>query len=163
MAARYGQTKPMSRIVFEKYDTNGNNLISESEFKNMCYDLGYCLSDDEVAVAFAMLDTDHSGSIGYDEFQSFWTTDERFDKLRLTDAQLQKVHALAEYFRYFDTDRSGSIDATEFRALFENLVQSGFQLSDVESTLARLNPEGDGEIKLNNFMSYMLEIGSLQL
>jgi len=38
--------------MFNKYDKDGSGLIDKKEFRAMCYDLGYYLSEGETDVAF---------------------------------------------------------------------------------------------------------------
>ncbi|KAJ3058255.1 hypothetical protein HDU99_006896, partial [Rhizoclosmatium hyalinum] len=55
------------RGVFAKYDTDKSGSINASEFKALCYDMGYFLSEEEVQMDLKMLDLDGSGAITYDE------------------------------------------------------------------------------------------------
>ena len=73
--------------IFEKHDVNHDGKINKAEFRNICYDLGHYFSDDELEIAFALLDSDGSGELEKEEFLTFWRSDDRFERLRLTDAQ----------------------------------------------------------------------------
>jgi hypothetical protein len=46
----------LSRRIFEKYDTDESGTIDRNEFKAMCYDLGYYLSEPETDIAFRTID-----------------------------------------------------------------------------------------------------------
>ena len=48
---------PLSKRVFDKYDNNKSGKISASEFHNLCYDMGYFLSDKERELAIMQIDT----------------------------------------------------------------------------------------------------------
>jgi Ca2+-binding EF-hand superfamily protein len=85
----------MSSVVFEriykKYDANNDGKINRQEFQKICYELGHFLSEDELTIAFALVDSDGSGQIEKSEFKTFWQTDDRFKRLRLDDAQATKL------------------------------------------------------------------------
>ncbi len=44
------------KSVFAKYDKDNNNTFNTAELGNLCYDLGYCLNDEEVNIARELLD-----------------------------------------------------------------------------------------------------------
>jgi len=84
----------MSDVVastFKKYDTNGDGKLSKDEFGQLVYDLGYHFKPEELKIAFDLLDANGSGSIDLPEFLNFWKEDNRFERLRLDDQQLQKL------------------------------------------------------------------------
>lgn len=91
----------VSQIVFKKYDEDGNG-ISTSEFRNLCYDLGHYLSEDELNMAIKFLDADGSGKIEYNEFQKWWRESNKWSKLELSDDQIRVLNQAATYFGYFD-------------------------------------------------------------
>jgi len=63
---------PLSKIVFDKYDTDKSGAISYAEFKSMAYDLGYYISDIELKLAVKNLDKTGSGEINYDSCKYFF-------------------------------------------------------------------------------------------
>lgn len=73
--------------IFQKYDSNGDGKINKTEFGKICYELGHYFSDDELEIAFGLVDSDGSGVIDKSEFLNFWRSDKRFDGLRLDDKQ----------------------------------------------------------------------------
>lgn len=97
--------KPLSRIMFDKYDTDEDGCISTSELSFLCYDRGYPMTAEEVAAAMAKLDTDGNGTLSYDEFLNWWRTDSRFAMLQLSEAQQKVVANIVEIFKRFDADR----------------------------------------------------------
>lgn len=70
----FGQRKELSRIVFDKHDTDGSGTIDADELRDLCYSFGYFLSDSDLTTALTLLDKDGSGTISYDEFKEWWTT-----------------------------------------------------------------------------------------
>ncbi|KAJ3015227.1 UNVERIFIED_CONTAM: hypothetical protein HDU68_012825 [Siphonaria sp. JEL0065] len=55
------------RQLFDRYDHDGSGSISISEFKSLCYDMGYFLTDQELALDVKLLDADGNGTLSYDE------------------------------------------------------------------------------------------------
>ena len=118
----------------DAYHASRSGNIDARELKALCYDRGYYLSEEELAVAFTELDVDGEGEIGADEFSKWcvaacrrptptlililvptcplpdacprWRTSDRFGSLQLTEAQQAAVSHLTTYFRYFDDDNS---------------------------------------------------------
>ena len=93
----YGERKPLSRIVFEKY-AEGEDQVTKEQFQNMSYSLGHYLEADALEAAFTMLDVDGSGCITYDEFHEWYTTADRWQKLELNEDQMYALHQVHEYF-----------------------------------------------------------------
>ena len=74
-----GGSRPMSEIMFEKYDTDKNGCLDHKvhrgqhrlsvhrlrvqEFEALCFAMGYALRPAEVETSCKMLDTDGSGVI----------------------------------------------------------------------------------------------------
>lgn len=83
--------KNMLQALFDKFDSNRDGRFGKGEFAKMSYSMGHYLSDYELEVAFALIDSNGSGYIERNEFERFWRTDARFDKVRLDDAQLVKM------------------------------------------------------------------------
>ena len=65
--------KPTSRLVFEKYDANGDGTIDSAELKAMCRELGRELTARELLHALRQLDADGDGRVSYDEFLAWWS------------------------------------------------------------------------------------------
>eukprot|EP00658_Telonema_sp_P-2_P082079 TRINITY_DN858_c0_g1_i4.p1 TRINITY_DN858_c0_g1~~TRINITY_DN858_c0_g1_i4.p1 ORF type:complete len:166 (-),score=40.69 TRINITY_DN858_c0_g1_i4:156-653(-) len=107
--SRGGGRKATSRIIFDKYDTDGDGTLDAEEFKFMCMDLGHDLSEDEQRYALLKLDTSGTGRVSYDDFiEKFWSTDERWDGLRLDDDELMELSCLLTEFQAFDADEDGT-------------------------------------------------------
>ena len=83
MGGPMGPRKKMFQIQFEKYDTDQSGSISFQEFKAMCFDMGYQLTDEELDIATKQLDVDQSGGIEVGEFETWWNQDQRFEHLQV--------------------------------------------------------------------------------
>lgn len=141
-----GKRKPLSRIVFDKFDADADGSLDKAQLRELCYDFGYFFSEAEMDTAFSLLDKDGSGCVSYDEFLEWWQSDDRFAKLQLSEAQQAAVHQVAEYFRHFDADRSGELDEAEFRAMFEHLAQSGLVTKAYASVLEEIDRCGPARV-----------------
>eukprot|EP01115_Flamella_aegyptia_P002637 TRINITY_DN136756_c0_g1_i1.p1 TRINITY_DN136756_c0_g1~~TRINITY_DN136756_c0_g1_i1.p1 ORF type:complete len:164 (+),score=63.79 TRINITY_DN136756_c0_g1_i1:45-536(+) len=155
--------KPISRITFDKYDKDGSGSITREEFKNLCYDMGHYLSDQELTLAMATLDRNGSGRIDYDEYLKWWSTEDRWGKLHLDEQQLQALTQASNYFRYFDKDNSGSLDHEEFKKLHADLVKNKWTTKSVEACLADLDSNNDGHIEFNEYVEWLVRLGSLPI
>merc|ERR1712205_36227 len=154
MGAPGGKRPPASRIIFNKYCTEGEETIDAAAFKFMCMDLGHQLSEEEEK--FAILKIDHSGSgkICYDDFLVWWKEDERWEGLRLDDEQLLHLSMLLTEFQAFDANDDGVIDRAEFTEMYESLKAGGVE-KPLETVLAELDVNGDGNITFNNYTDWL--------
>ena len=58
--------------IFSHFDTNRNQRIEVSEFRNLLLALGGELIDGEVEAGIEALDTNRNGTIEFDEFLVWW-------------------------------------------------------------------------------------------
>jgi Ca2+-binding EF-hand superfamily protein len=152
----------VSQRVFSKYDRDRSGVLSRWEFAEMVTELGYKLSPAELDLAVKTLDTD-GGGISYKEFQAWWRTDKRFEKLQLSDAELSRLQQAQGYFNYFDKDRSGTISKEEFRSLHADLIKHRYPLPPTpEAALAKLDGDGSGQVSFNEFIDYLHGLGGFK-
>jgi calmodulin len=57
---------------FTQADTNRDQRINLSEFREMLANLEGGMSEDEIAIGFDEIDTDDDGLIDFDEFVAWW-------------------------------------------------------------------------------------------
>ena len=60
---------------FAYNDKNKDGRISLPEFRALLADLEADVSDQESRIGFQSVDTDHDGSIDFEEFVAWWTSD----------------------------------------------------------------------------------------
>jgi calcium-binding protein CML len=176
-----GGSKPLSELAFNKYDRDKSGellrplfdrirvlfdvgSISRDEFRSLCYDMGYYLSDDEFAWAWTIVDKDGSGHVEYREFADWWKTSSRFEHLRmLDDEQMAIVCRLAELFQSQDTSNRGTLDQTQFSALRQALIEQ--DILDVNEHRAcqfeEIDRGRDGRIHFNELIAWFKHIGIL--
>jgi calcium-binding protein CML len=159
-----GAPKPLSRVMFDKYDQDGNGYISASELDYLCRDLGSNLSETEIGMAMRTLDRSGNGQIEYDEFIAWWRKGAaRWAQLEFNQEELARLTQAINYFNHFDADRSGTISADEFGALHADLTRNGFTTQTKEECLAELDRSGDNLISFNEYLDYLERIGSLRV
>lgn len=60
--------------IFQKYDRNRTGSIEQAEFARLLEALGQNITDEELAIAFDIIDTDRSGKISWKQFKNWWTS-----------------------------------------------------------------------------------------
>lgn len=76
--AHVGETKPLVRQIFERYEKNKCGWISLSNLQELCYDFGTYLSEEELHLAISEIDVDRDGRLTYEEFMVWWRTNDQF-------------------------------------------------------------------------------------
>ncbi|MDP2439329.1 MAG: EF-hand domain-containing protein [archaeon] len=149
--------------MFDKYDFDRSGNITAVEFREMVYEMGYYLSERELKMALLMLDTDGDGKVSYPEFLVWWRNDNRFKKLQLNDDQYNLMQHCAAYFQWFDKDSSGTLSKAEFRDCHADLVRNRVTDAAFEACFATLDRDGDGNISFNEYVDWLISIGSINL
>ncbi|CAF0889906.1 unnamed protein product [Rotaria sordida] len=156
-----GKTKPLSELMFKKYDVDNNGSISCNELRSLCYDLGYYLSDDEIAWAWTVMDKDGSGTIDYNEFTEWWRTSSRFEYLKMPNEQ--QAHLLGrviEIFRSYDKTNTGTLDRAQFTAMIQDLVEEGILNGSghLACEFDEIDRSHDERININELIAWLINI-----
>ncbi|KAI9202551.1 uncharacterized protein BJ171DRAFT_600816 [Polychytrium aggregatum] len=146
-----------TQAMFNKYDIDGSGAISTKEFRKLCYDLGYYLSDLELEMDLKLLDANGDGEISYSEFIKWWKNDKRFEMLQMPPQEFVTVQQSSSYFQKFDKDNSGSIDAREFKELYNDLAKHNLTTKSVTATLREIDSSKDGKISFNEYIAWLLQ------
>eukprot|EP01095_Lingulamoeba_sp_RSL-Kostka_P004497 TRINITY_DN15740_c0_g1_i1.p1 TRINITY_DN15740_c0_g1~~TRINITY_DN15740_c0_g1_i1.p1 ORF type:complete len:184 (-),score=81.61 TRINITY_DN15740_c0_g1_i1:102-653(-) len=157
-----GPPPPLYKRMFNKYDVDGNGSIGTDEFKNLAYELGYFLDDDDLALSLKLIDEDGSGEIELEEFANWWKSEDRFGQLQLSDEERETLCAAAQVFKTHDEDGSGNIDRDEFNSLHQDLVIKGFTDKDIDTCFMDLDPNNDGLISFKEYVEWLNRMGSLK-
>jgi len=97
---------------FTSVDVDGSNSITADELRKALVNGDWSLFDqDTIKMLMGLFDTDHSGTINFNEFAGLW----------------KYVNDWQGVFRHFDQDGSGSIDGRELRRALSNF---GYNLSN---------------------------------
>ncbi|KAL6612834.1 EF-hand [Neocallimastix sp. 'constans'] len=147
---------PLSKIIFNKYDTDSSGTITATEFKYMAYDLGYYISDNELEIAIKTVDSSGTGAITYDDFSKWWKNSDRWEKVKLTEENISILSTLSEEFQKFDTDKSGTIDINEFKNFYKEITKkANIFPGDEEAMFEQLDSNHDGQISFNEYVDYL--------
>ena len=65
--------------AFQKFDTDKNNCLSQPELALVAEQLGTHLTKNELGAIFGLLDSDQSGDISIQEFESWWRGEKEID------------------------------------------------------------------------------------
>ncbi|KAJ3180925.1 hypothetical protein HDU87_001571 [Geranomyces variabilis] len=149
-------SRPLSRIIFDKFDTDSSGTINVKEFRNLCYDMGYFLSDKELSLAIKLVDGDGNGEISYNEFIKWWQKENRFAALQLSPSELAELSDISLEFQRFDKDQSGTIDVREFRMLYADLVKRRMTKKTLAGMLEELDNNRDGKVSFNEYVQWVL-------
>ena len=153
-----GCSRPLVRIVFEKYDKNGSGSLNVMELQELCYDFGTYLSTDDLRLAMRDLDTDGDGMLSYEEFMVWWRTNDRFSSIRASDANSKLRQEAAAVFKKYDTDLSGDISRQEFAKLHRELQREKLVKQNLDECIMQLDQNGDGIIQFNEFITWIEEV-----
>jgi Ca2+-binding EF-hand superfamily protein len=107
--------------IFRAHDLDGSGSISADEMGEVIYKLGVNMSDDELEMVLETLDNDGSGQIDYDEFLTWWLSEDKMSAISLNDEDVERRHQLASMFLEYDDDRSGVVTYDEFDDLYDRL------------------------------------------
>lgn len=149
-----GSGVPLSRRIFNKYDSGGSGCIGVKQFQRMAADHGVWLSGEALDLAIKMIDHDGNNTIEYSEFLK-WYQQSSFSSLSLDDDTLERRHQAATLFAKYDDDKSGVIDRSEFVGLHAELKLSGLTQHSVEKALEDMDMDMDGSIQFNEFVLWL--------
>jgi Ca2+-binding EF-hand superfamily protein len=60
--------------IFQKYDRNRTGYIEAPGFARLLEALGQNITDDELTIAFDIIDTERTGKISWKQFKNWWTS-----------------------------------------------------------------------------------------
>ena len=60
--------------IFQKYDRNRTGYIEEAEFARLLEALGQNITDEELMIAFDIIDSERTGKISWKQFKNWWTS-----------------------------------------------------------------------------------------
>jgi len=158
-----GPPVPLSKGVFQKYDADKSGSISFSEFRDLCTEFGYLLSEEELNIAVKKLDTNGDGHLSYDEFVKFWSDDDRFKKLALNEQELESLQEAVAVFKKYDTGKKGIISSGDFPALHQHLVANNMTKLSCQDCMKDLDTDRNQEISFNEYVQWIVKIGATKV
>merc|ERR1712060_317795 len=106
--------------------TGGLGVMTPEQFRLKCYQNGYCLSDEELDEAFALLDKTGRGEVDFADYYRWRQHDDRFSHLeRHSSDYAEYIRQVSWYFRQYDTDLKGFLSLEQFYELWEGLEDAG--------------------------------------
>ena len=137
--------------AFQKYDINGDGVISVSELSILLGTLGLRPTEDEVVEMIAAVDANHDGVLSCSEF------------IRLMSRQhnpgLTPATQFEAIFKVFDTDGNGFISRSEFKDTLFSIGQKCTE-EELNTLIDEIDLDRDGFISQREFLSAFIEYPS---
>jgi len=159
--ARSGMHGNLAQVVFNKYDKDQNGAVDQEELQHLCMEMGTRLSDEELKLAVKILDTNGDGKIEFPEFKKWWDTNDRFARLRRSEAEIAFLNNVLASFITFDKNNDGVVDREEFKALHGVLSTSGYHTHSEQDDWDDMDRDRNGHISFNEFVDWLIR-GSQQ-
>lgn len=159
-----GEKMSLTRMVFHRYDTDGNGTITKDEFVAMLYALGRHMDEMEQEAAFSFIELNGDGRITFGEFLRWWQADDRWGLLALSESQLAALWQVGEYYQYYDEDKSGVLSYDQFLNVFHYMKESGYAVGEMaaDQIFKQIDTTKDSSINYNEFIRWMVELGVLE-
>jgi len=142
--------------VFSKYDHNHDGSVEIAELRAICMEMGALLSEEELRMAIHILDQDGNGKIEFEEFRRWWSTSDRFARLRHNEAELAFLHGAFASFLSFDRNMDGTVNKQEFTCLHKVLHDSGYRTRDVEDDWNFMDKDNSGAISFSEYVDWLI-------
>ena len=159
----FGPPKPLSQIMFQKFDADKSGHIDSKEFQQLCFALGYSLTQPELDLALKLLDNDASGQIDEAEFCAWWKKSDRWAELKLDDAELEKRKSAADTFNSYDSKKTGFIGIEDFDKFYAELVENKLTTKEKDNAKRDLDKNGDGKIVFSEYIEWLQRQGVLTI
>jgi len=159
--ARSGMHGNLAEVVFSKYDKDQDGYVDKDELQHLCMEMGTRLSEDELNLAVKILDTDGDNKIQFNEFKIWWETNDRFARLRRSEAEIAFLNGVLASFITFDTNGDGVIDFEEFKNLHTVLGSTGYHVHSQQEDWDDMDRDHNGHISFNEFVDWLI-LGSMQ-
>lgn len=143
----YLQNMDEVKKVFQRFDTNGDGMISGEELSCVMNALGSDTSPEEVARMMDEIDVDRDGCISLKEFAEFCKGD-------VDGVGDGGVEELREAFDLYDQDSNGLISATELHQILTRLGES-CSVQDCTKMIKSVDSDGDGYVNFEEFKKMM--------
>ncbi|XP_061997085.1 probable calcium-binding protein CML27 [Rosa rugosa] len=129
--------------VFNKFDENGDGLISCDELKNVLCELGCEVKSEGVQAVMSEFDKDGDDHIDLEEFT----------KLMNGSASSKDIR---DAFDVFDLDKNGLISASELHEVLNRLgLGQKCSVGECATMITKFDADGDGFVNFQEFKNMM--------
>ncbi|CAM8972539.1 hypothetical protein QQ045_028270 [Rhodiola kirilowii] len=135
--------------VFNRFDANGDGLISATELAGVLKALGTDSSPDEITRMMEQLDADRDGFINLSEFASFCKSANIAGEGCGSDEA-----GMRDAFDLYDKNGNGLISAAELHQVLHKLGES-CSVQDCEKMIKSVDSDGDGNVSFDEFKKMM--------
>ncbi|KAK3195777.1 hypothetical protein Dsin_027087 [Dipteronia sinensis] len=142
LMATYQPSIHEMRRVFDKFDSDKDGKISQSEYKAILTALGQGDKNGEVKKIFRVVDLNEDGFIDFKEFMEV----HKKGGVRTKDIQ--------SAFWMFDKNRDGKISAEDIWEVLQKLGES-CSLQDCQKMARAVDTDRDGMVDMDDFMAMM--------
>jgi Ca2+-binding EF-hand superfamily protein len=175
-AALSGVEESTLRDAFDEYDTNGNGDLDPSELRLVLKSLGFNVTARELESIVDFFDTDHSGTVSFEEMRTFARTESNNDskdddlgmmmnKLRgallgFGDDALMKMFIDPAKAKNLGSSRPSSSDlielsAEEFLDAMHSIGLKDTRLREARGLLLRMDSSNDGFVSYEELESFL--------
>lgn len=135
--------------TFKLLDSDDDGRLDKSEIEKLIRYTGSLKSDREMEQLLEPIDTDHNGSIDFEEFKRFV-----IEKDILKTLPDEVCYEMQDAFNVFDKDKDGFIDRDELKRV---LTKIGDRLPEdlADEFIAEADKNGDGKIDYLEFCKHM--------
>lgn len=159
----FAAPRPLSEIMFDKFDADRSGFIDAQEFQQLTFALGYALTPVEVEFAVKIIDTDGSGKIEKNEFSAWWKLRDRWEALKLDEEALAIRQAAADCFNEIDSTKTGVIHKQDFDKFYKEVTDRKLTTKSKEAFLEDLDKNGDGKIQFAEYIEWLQRQGTIQV
>lgn len=135
--------------TFNLLDMDQDGKLTKAELSTLLRYSGSLKSDTEMEGLLQVIDTDHNGSIDFEEFKKFI-----IEKDIIKSLADEVCYEMQDAFNMFDKDGDGFIDKDELKKV---LTQIGDKMPDelADEFIREADLNGDGKIDYNEFCKHM--------
>ncbi|KAF5193148.1 Calmodulin [Thalictrum thalictroides] len=134
------------KLVFEKFDVNGDGKISNSELGSLMSSLGHSVKKEELQRMMEEMDSDGDGFVDLNEFIELHTNG--MDSAKVLDD-------VKNAFLIFDMNGDGSISPQDLQKVLRNLGQS-CSIAECRRMINGFDSDGDGMMNFEDFKVMMM-------
>jgi len=136
------------RQAFDKFDSNGDEVISPSELKSVMNSLNMSISDKQLDDMIKQVDTNKNDKIEWTEFYAY---------MKAIVERRETVEQIKASFKEFDIDGDGFVDADELQQKLSELQGESISKAEILEIISSVDVNNDGKIDLEEFIKLMQE------